>query len=45
MLQPAVIGTERYLKAEITKLQTQAERKKQEGHSLVEVWGLKGVAR
>jgi nucleotide-binding universal stress UspA family protein len=42
MLQPAVIGTERYLKAEITKLQAQADRTKHEAARWLKSAGLKG---
>ena len=42
MLQPVVIGTERYLKAEIAKLQTQAERTKQEATRMLKSGGLTG---
>ena len=42
MLQPVVIGAERYLKAEIAKLQTQAERTKQEATRMMKSGGLTG---
>jgi nucleotide-binding universal stress UspA family protein len=42
MLQPAVIGTERYLKADIAKLEAQAERTKHEAARLLKSGGLTG---
>lgn len=42
MLQPAVIGTERYLKEEIVKVQAQAERTKEEAARALKSEGLTG---
>lgn len=42
MLQPAVIGTERYLKTEIGRIQARAKRTKQEATGLMKALGLKG---
>jgi nucleotide-binding universal stress UspA family protein len=42
MLQPAVIGTERYLKTEIGRMQARAKRTKQEAAGLMKALGLKG---
>ncbi len=42
MLQPVVIGTERYLKAEIAKLQDQAKRTKQEANASLKSLRLRG---
>jgi nucleotide-binding universal stress UspA family protein len=42
MLQPAVIGTERYLKTEIARIQARAKRTKQEAAGLMKALSLKG---
>ncbi len=44
MVQPVIVGTERYLRAEINRLEAQAKKTKQEAASLLASLGLKGRA-